>query len=131
MNLRPVLVIAALLAGCGSTPAVAPAVEALRDFIAVSGFETADYVRVTRRFNYSYLNDYFVSAKDGSRHYLIEFRSRCFNLRRQIVSPSMYDQRRDAGYLRESWDTIRGCRIDKIYPVPQAAFEEAVALQQG
>lgn len=131
MNWRLMLAMAALLAGCSAVSTVSPAVEALRDFISVSGFESIDHVRVTQRFHYDYLNDFFVSAKDGSRHYLIEFRSRCQSLRRPTVSTSMFDRRRNAGYISASWDTIRGCRIDKIYPIPEAAFEEAVVLQRG
>jgi hypothetical protein len=122
---------AALLAGCGSVPPVAPGVEAIRDFIAVAGIEAIDRMRATPRLDFGYVNDYFVSASDGSRHYLVEFRSRCVNLRRPIVSPSMYDHRRDARYIRASWDTIRGCRIENIYPVPEAVLAEAQALRQG
>lgn len=131
MKLKSLLASAALLAGCASAPPVAPNVEAVRDFIAVSGFERTDQMRVDRRFNYDYVNDYFVSVSEGSRFYLIEFKTRCMNLRRQISSPSMIDHRRDASYIRASWDTIRGCPIEKIYSISQAQLEEAHAIENS
>lgn len=131
MKLKPALAIAVLLTGCGSAPPVTPNVQAVHDFIAVSGFERTDQMRVDRRFNFSYVNDYFVSVSEGSRFYLIEFRTRCMNLRQQISSPSMVDHRRDASYIRASWDTIRGCPIDKIYAISQAELEEAHAIQDS
>lgn len=131
MNLKPVFASLALLAGCGSAPPVAPNVEAIRDFIAVSGFERTDEMRVGRRFNYSYVNDYFVSASEGNRFYLIEFRTRCMNLRRQISSPAMVDHRRDASHIRASWDTIRGCPIEKIFEISEAELAEAHAIDDS
>lgn len=127
MNLKAVLVSAVLVAGCSATPA-APDNDAVRDFIEVAGFERTDQMRAIGRFNYSYVNDYFVSVSTGSRHYLIEFRSRCMNLRRNALSVSMVDQRRDPTYLRASWDTIRGCPIEKIYSISEADLNEAKAL---
>lgn len=130
MNRHSILLVAILLTGCVSTQ-VSPEVEAVRDLISVSELNEIDNFRSADRLNYQYVNDYYVAVTQGSRHYLLEFRSRCFNLRRNQYSPSMIDYRRDPTYIWASWDTIRGCPIDKIYQLTEDQLAEVRGLDAG
>ncbi len=131
MKPKFLLVAAVSLAACSTAPEApeAPDVEAVRDFIAVAGFERTDQIRMSRHLSYGYVNDYFASASEGDRHYLIEFRSRCLNMRQTAPSVSTIDHRRGSSYIRASLDTLRGCPIERIYSISQAELDEALAMQ--
>jgi hypothetical protein len=105
-----------VLAGC-ITSEVRPEVEAVRDLIRLEQPDQVDQIRVLNQLHYQYVNDHYVSVTQGSRHYLVEFTSRCRALRRGEYTPAMVDTRRDAKHISARWDTIRGCPIDRIYAV--------------
>ena len=54
--------------------------------------------------------------------YLVEFARRCYELRDNTrIVP---DQRWDASKIRARFDTIRGCRVAKIYALTEAEIAE-------
>lgn len=119
-----------MLAGC-VTSEVRPEVAAVRDLIKLEQPDQVDQIRVLNQLHYQYVNDHYVSATQGSRHYLIEFTSRCAALRRGDYTPAMVDTRRDANYINAKWDTIRGCPIDRIYSLSAGQLLEIKQLHDG
>ena len=125
---RLLIPIAALaLSGC-VTVEDPPNVQVIRDLIAVGSLEEVEKLRVAHTPNYRALNDFFVAVMVGDQPYLVELRTRCRALRRSTMTPSMIDIRRDATYIRPSWDTIRGCEIKTIYEISEALLIEVLEI---
>lgn len=98
--------------------------EAVRDFIVVSELRQVDKIRNLRQHKYIYVNDQFIVLPTRNLDYLIEFRGRCEELRSKRWMPGMIDIRVSARVLHADFDTIRGCKIGKIYELPAAQLEE-------
>lgn len=118
--------IAALLLAACATTSIPREAEAVRDFVALSGLERIEAIRMYRQLRYGYVNDYFVIVVAGERHYLVEFTARCYSLRAKTFTAAMVDHRHDPSYLIEK-DTIRGCVVGKIY---EATPEQLIEVKQ-
>ena len=103
-------------------------VEGVRDFIASAELVEVDRIRNFEKVTYRYVNDYFVTMPTRRKDYLIEFKSRCTELRRQKWSSDMIDFRVSARVLHADFDTIRGCKIDRIYELSDAQLAELQRL---
>lgn len=112
-----------LLAGCVSTP---PPVDraAVEDFIVVQHLERVDSLRTGGDSSSDvarHINDYHLRYKSRRKYYLVAFMHRC---------PPQYGtvttDVRIGNTLTARSDTIRGCRIDRIYRMSR---EQAVELQ--
>lgn len=99
-------------------------IEATRDFIAANELNEVDEIRLYQQLNYRIVNEYFVTVDTRRGDYLIEFRNRCRELMQRDFQPYMVDIRRDSNRIRARFDTIRGCRIGKIYEVSEEQREE-------
>ena len=63
-------------------------------------------------------------GRDG--RYLLEFSRKCHELTDNTrITP---DRRYDHNVMRRGIDTLRGCRIDKMYPLTEAQALEIEAL---
>lgn len=110
-----------LLACTGNTKPRADTV-AVRDYIEVGELEDVDHIRTFSRDSMEYLSDHYILYKVRTSEYLIEFKRICREFREnRTVAP---DRRYDYNRLRTNEDTIRGCRIGKIYPLTSAQAEE-------
>ncbi len=115
-----------MLAACAIEPEPDPVLEAFEDFIAVGELEETKEIRYRTDLHYEYLNEHYVLMKTRRQQYLVKFDRRCGELNDQFfVKP---DYRREANVIRARFDTIRGCRIDKIYPVNDGQAEELKSL---
>lgn len=104
-------------------------IEAVRDYIVANELTEVDRIRSSyRQFNYTYLNDQYVLIPTQRGDYLIEFDRLCRDLRRTDFTYEMIDRRDDANTLRARFDTIRGCRIGKIYEITDGQREELAEL---
>lgn len=104
-------------------------IEAVRDYIVANQLDEVDRIRTNfRQFNYTYLNDQYVLIPSQRGDYLVEFDRLCRDLRRTDFTYEMVDRRNDANTLRARFDTIRGCRIGKIYEITEAQREELAEL---
>ncbi|MDX1509224.1 MAG: DUF6491 family protein [Woeseiaceae bacterium] len=115
---------AVLLAACSATTQVAQETEAVRDFIEAADLIEVDRIRIGRDSGHTYISDHFVIVDGLNEEYLAEFVRRCPELTRPDFTPEMVDERRDPGNLRARFDTIRGCRIDKLYELTPEQAEE-------
>lgn len=109
-----------LLFGCAAQPA-SRVTEEIADFIAVSELKPLDRVRFRTQFNYEYLSDDYVVLKARGDNYLVEFQRRCRELKEHEIEP---DIRFDRNTLRAGFDTIRGCRIGRMFAIDEAQAME-------
>lgn len=102
--------------------------EAVRDYIAAAELEETDRIR-TRPFSgsgFRALNEEFAVMSTREGHYLLEMTRRC----PALVDNTMLqpDVRRDSTAIRARFDTIRGCRIGRIYAIDEAQAQELEQL---
>jgi hypothetical protein len=129
--MRAAYLLAALLltGACSSTPGVVVDTQTVRDYVEVGELEDVPYIRVSAHDSWSDLTEFYVIYEARTSNYLIEFRRRCRELRdnAMIAADHRYDDKR----LRAKEDTLRGCRIGKIYPLTEGQATELRNLGVG
>lgn len=115
-----------LVAGCAAQDEKDPSTQdigqAVRDFIELRELEELDSLRSGNSDGWTVINETFILYSGRRDTYLVEFARRCWELRDNTrITP---DKRWDANVVRARFDTIRGCRIDKIYAVTEAEIAE-------
>lgn len=113
----------AMLAACAAEPETRTD-DAMADFIGVSELEEASKATMRQQFALTEITDRYVVLKAHKDHYLVEFRHRCYARDGGEITP---DIRRERNVLRPGVDTIRGCRIGRIFVIDEAQAQE---LQQ-
>ena len=122
-----IIFVAVLLTGCAaqdekddaSTQDVG---QAVRDFIELRQLEEVDSMRSDTRDSWSEIDETFILYKARRDTYLVEFSRRCWELRDNTrITP---DKRWDPNLVRARFDTIRGCRIAKIFALTEAEIAE-------
>ena len=99
--------------------------EAIDDFVSVRGLEEVDSIRTDTSDGYYELNNYYVIYQTRRGDYLFQFARRCWELDERRVTP---DQRWDRNTIRARFETLRGCRINKIYGLTETDSEELKQL---
>jgi hypothetical protein len=118
-----------LLAACAGTPEIHPATQAIRDYVEVGELQEADRIRTRAQDSWKPVTEYFVLYQARQGHYLLEFSQRCREMFDNTrVTP---DRRNDHNQITRGFDTLRGCRIDKIYPLTEAQALEIEALAKS
>ena len=102
--------------------------EAVDDFVSVRGLEEVDKIRTDTAQGYYELNAYYVIYQTRRGDYLFQFARRCWELDERRVTP---DKRWDDNTIRARFDTLRGCRIEKIYSLTEAEAEELKQLGEA
>ena len=128
--MNKILILPALLAvaACSSTTQRPQEIEAVRDYIVAAELEEVTEIRTREQLSYTYVNDRFVTIDTRRGDYLLEFNRNCWELRRNDFTPEMMDVRDNSNVLRARFDTIRGCRIGKMYEITAEQREELTAL---
>lgn len=127
MKMLTMVIAAMLLAACAGQEERAQSrqdVQAVRDFIELRDLEELDKLRTSSGDSWTSIESQFLIYKGRRDTYLVAFNRRCFEMEdnTRIVA----DERRDAKYIHARYDTIRGCRIHRIYALTEA---EAVELK--
>ena len=127
------IALSALLLGCAAQdtqdtqdkPATQDEEQAVRDFVAVRDLEELDKLRSSSNDSWQVIGDEFIIYETRKADYLVEFTRVCYELEdnTRIVA----DIRREMNIMRSRFDTIRGCRIRKIFALTEA---EAAELKQ-
>jgi len=106
-------------------PATQDEEQAVRDFVAVRDLEELDKLRSSSNDSWQVIADEFIIYETRKAAYLVEFTRACYELEdnTRIVA----DLRRERNTIRARFDTIRGCRIRKIFSLTEA---EAAELKQ-
>ncbi len=100
------------------------AVQAVRDLIEVRGLQEVDRMPSSTRDGWTSIESRFLIYKGRRESFLVEFNRRCYELddETRIVA----DERWDSNNIRARFDTIRGCRIHKLYAL---SAEDVAELQ--
>jgi hypothetical protein len=116
-----------VLAGCATATVTAtvPGREAVADFVAVRQLEDVGQIRKGRDDGWSRVNDYYAVYTTRQQSYLLMFARRCPELEETKV---VADRRWDPHTLRARFDTLRGCRIKRIYGLSCADLVELRSL---
>lgn len=112
--------IATILFGCASQPG-ADTDDAVADFIVVSELQELTVVRFRDRYSYRPVGKEYVILKTRDDYYLVAFARRCHELDDLKVTP---DIRYDRNRLWAGSDTIRGCRISRMFAIDEAQAQE-------
>ena len=124
LRIATALAVALVLGACAGQeekPSTQDITQAINDFIDVRGLEELDALKSGSNDGWTQLSDRFILYEGRRDMYLVEFVRRCHELNDNTrITP---DKRWDANTIRARFDTIRGCRIAKIY----ALAEEEVA----
>ena len=99
--------------------------DALRDFIEVGMLQEQDRIRTSSQDHWEVVSKHFVIYKARKQEYLIEFRSACYDMFENVIVP---DERWDHNLIRARFDTLKGCRIDKIYSLAEGQAAELTEL---
>jgi hypothetical protein len=119
----------ALFAACAGTREVPEDIQAVRDYIEVGELAQVDKIRTQGNDRWIALVPYFAlyEARDG--FFLLEFNRRCREMfDNSSITP---DRRYDYNMMRRGVDTLRGCRIDRMYPLSDAQADEIRALVEN
>lgn len=117
-----------IIAACSSTTQRPQEIEAVRDYVVAAELEEVTQIRLREQMRYTYVNDRFVTIPTRRGDYLVELQRDCWELRRNDFTPEMVDVRHNQNVLRARFDTIRGCRIAKMYEITAAQRTELTAL---
>lgn len=130
MNKAPTLFVLILLSACVTQEELdtQDVEQAVRDFIAVRELPEADAMRTSNSDNYDQIDQNFILYEARNKFYLIEFMRRCYELDQYPVVP---DERRNANTVSARFDTLRGCRIAKIFPLTEGEVEELRAIGES
>lgn len=129
MKALTAIVVTATLAACAaqdttSREAEEGAVQAVRDLIEVRGLQEVDRMPSSSRDGWTSIENHYLIYKGRRQSFLVEFSRRCYELDddRRIIA----DERWDSSHIRARFDTIRGCRIHKLYSL---SAEDVAELQ--
>jgi hypothetical protein len=113
----------AILAGCASSgeTVTQDTEQAVRDFIAVRELATTERIRTANDDQWQDIDENFILYLTRHEAYLVEFAWRCRELHQYPVVPDMRDS---SNTIRAKFDTLRGCRIAKIYSLTETEVTE-------
>ena len=127
MKIAAVIAAAFFLAACASQDEQAEEStqdvnQAVRDFVDLRELEELDALKSGTNDSWQQLNDRFIIYSGRRETYLVEFSRRCYELNDNTrITP---DERWDSNTVSARLDTLRGCRIAKIYGLDEAEVAE-------
>lgn len=118
-----------LLAACAGTKEMPADTQAIYDYIEVGELAEVDRVRTHSNDGWAPLTSHFVIYTGRDGQFLLEFSRNCHEMydNTRIVP----DRRYDHNVMRRRMDTLRGCRIDGMYPLTDAQADEIRALVEN
>jgi len=116
----------ALVAACAGAPGIPADTEAVRDYVKVGELGQVDQIRTHGSDAWTPVTRHFAMYKARDGHFLLEFTRVCREMYdNTTITP---DRRYDHNVMRRRFDTLRGCRIDGMYPLTEAQVLEIEAL---
>ncbi len=100
--------------------------EELREYIDKVQPEPVFVVYYKEPLRWKAINDYFAIMDTRDGPHLIEMSWECKDLRNQSVYVDMADRRAKRSILRAKVDTLRGCRIENFYKLPEVERVEGI-----
>ena len=102
--------------------------QAVRDFIAVRQLAETDKMRTTNNDHWEEIDQNFIIYSARRDVFLVEFARRCHELDEYPVVP---DVRGSGNTVRARFDTIRGCRIARIFPLTEDEVAELTNIGES
>ena len=97
--------------------------QAVIDFVEVRELTEVDRMRASDRDSWDELTMTYIVFKSRRTRHLVEFARPCYEMRDNTqVTP---DNRSDPNHIRAKFDTIRGCRINRMWELTR---DEAAEL---
>lgn len=119
----------AMVAACAGTPEIPADTQAVRDYIDVGELAQVDRIRTHGSDEWMPVTNHFAMYKGRDGRFLLEFTRVCREMfDNTSITP---DRRYDHNVMRRGIDTLRGCRIDRMYPLTDAQAEEIKALVEN
>lgn len=116
----------ALVAACAGTPDIPADTQAVRDYVEVGELREVDRVRTHGSDTWAPLTLHHAVYRSRDGYFLLEFTRACREMSdHTAITP---DRRYDYNAMRRGIDTLRGCRIEKMYPLTEAQAREIDAL---
>ena len=103
--------------------------QAVRDFVAVRDLEEVDKMATSSNDSWTTLDERFLLYEGRRTTHLVEFNRRCFEL--EDNSRIVADKRWDSSNIRPRFDTIRGCRIHRIYALTEDEVAELESIGEA
>ncbi len=98
--------------------------ENLREYLDKVQPEPAYSIRYREPLRWKALNNYFATVETLDGPHLVELSWECKDLTSNQIYGDMADRRRTRGLLRARVDTLRGCRIESFYKLPEVKAVE-------
>ena len=125
--------IAAIVTGCAASPEQAnvvteevdASVEETLVYLETIKPPAVDSIRFREPLRYDVVNVRFAYMEVKTGRYLIEMARDCRSLKSNDIYTDMADRRSMRGRLRSGVDTLRGCRIEAIYQLPEVTETRA------
>jgi len=127
MKLLATVILLMLFAGC-ATSSESEKSNAVSDYIKAAELEEQDSIRTMGNWSHHVISQRYVTLETKNEYFLVEFSRRCHELTQNEVTP---DIRYDNNILRARFDTIRGCRIGRIYAIDKGQAEELLNLGEA
>lgn len=123
MKTQTALLLLVVLAACATQEETVTqdTEQAIRDFIAVHELTETDQVRTANDDHWIEIDKKFVLYEARDEVFLFEFSRRCSELDALPVVP---DRRSSGNTVRARFDTLRGCRIAKMFPLTEGEVAE-------
>jgi hypothetical protein len=102
--------------------------QAVRDFIKVRELAEAEQMRTSSNDRWDEIDANFVIYETRREVFLLEFTRACHELDETRV---VADQRNFGNTVRAKFDTLRGCRIAKLYPLTEDEVAELEAIGES
>ena len=97
--------------------------QAIIDFIEVRELTQVDRIRSSERDGWQALSISYVIYKARRDRFLVEFARPCYELRDNLdITPDV--RRVNANTIRAKFDTLRGCRISRIFAITREEVDE-------
>lgn len=126
-NLAGAVCVLVLLAACAAQEETVgrDAEQAIRDYIEVRALPALPKISSSNYDRWDELDGKFVIYATRHEYFLVEFARHCYELQETPVVP---DVRRERNVLRARFDTLRGCRVHRIYALTENDVAELLAL---
>jgi hypothetical protein len=128
------LIAAALVTACATQdpadePSTQDMAQAIEDFIEVRDLQEAEKLSTSSSDRWTALDQNFLLYKGRRETHLIEFVRRCYELddSNRIIA----DERRSGSYIYPRFDTIRGCRIKRIFVLTEHEVAELESIGEA
>jgi hypothetical protein len=130
MNRTLALFVLALLSACAAQDRAVTqdTKQAVIDFIEVRELAETDKIRISSRDKWDKIDQNFLLYEAKKEVFLIEFARRCHELDEYPVIP---DERKTGSSMHAGFDTLRGCRIAKIFPLSEGEIAELKAIGES